>query len=496
MNQLRPYQQRALDSLKHSLLAGHRRPILALPTGGGKTIIASSIVHGARRKGNRVCFVVPAIELIDQTVTAFHNAGIQDIGVIQADHPMTDYSQPVQVASVQTISRREFPDTDVVVVDEAHKAFKKVFQWMRDKPDMVFVGLSATPWTKGLGKHYDDLIVATTTHELIQHGWLSPFRVFAPTHPDLSRVKTVAGDYHEGQLAEVMGEPSITADVVQTWLKLGEGRPTLCFGVDRAHAKSMQRKFEAVGVSCAYMDAYTDRLEREQIRQQFEAGSIKVVCNVGVLTTGVDWDVRCIILARPTKSEILFTQIIGRGLRTAEGKDDCLILDHSDSTMRLGFVTDIRHETLDMGREAANASQPREKNAPLPKECSACSYLKPAKVHKCPNCGFAPEKQTEVVTQDGELVELTGRLTVAQKRNRDTDWQDKVSFIGQLRRVAEQRGRSPGWVAHAYKARFGVWPNDERVKHAPATEFISPEVTSWVRAQDIRYAKGRAKNAA
>ncbi len=494
MRQLRTYQQDALSSLKHSLLGGHKRPILQLPTGGGKTLIASSIVHGARRKGNRVCFVVPAIELIDQTVAAFHDEGIRDVGVIQADHPMTDYSQPVQVASVQTISRREFPDTDVVVVDEAHKAFKKVFQWMQDKPDMVFVGLSATPWTKGLGRHYDDLIVATTTHELIQLGWLSPFRVFAPTHPDLTGVKTIAGDYHEGQLSEAMNRPAITADVVETWLKLGEGRPTLCFGVDRAHAKSLQRKFEQVGVSAAYMDAYTDRLEREQIRQQFEAGAIKVVCNVGVLTTGVDWDVRCIVLARPTKSEMLFVQIVGRGLRTAEGKQDCLILDHSDTTMRLGFVTDIHHDSLDMGREKTSATQQHDKKAPLPKECSVCSFLKPAKVHKCPNCGFAPEKQTEVETVDGELVEMTGRLSVAQKRNRDTEWPEKVSFIRELRFVAEQRNRSPGWVAHAYKSRFGVWPNDGRVKDAPAAEFASPEVLSWVKAQDIRFAKGRAKS--
>lgn len=493
MRPLRTYQQEAITSLKRSLMAGNKRPMLAMPTGAGKTLLSAHIVQGARAKGNRVCFVVPAIELIDQTVTAFHAEGIRDVGVIQADHPLTDYSQPVQVASVQTIARRAFPSTDVVVVDEAHKAFKRIFKWMQQEPDMVFVGLSATPWTKGLGKHYDDLIIATTTQELIDLGYLSRFRVFAPTHPDLEGVKTVAGDYHEGQLSEAMDQPTITADVVETWLRRAENRPTLCFGVDRSHAKSLQRNFQKVGVPTAYMDAFTDRLERDRIRTQFERGEIKVVCNVGVLTTGVDWDVRCLILARPTKSEMLFTQIIGRALRTADGKADALILDHSDTTMRLGFVTDIHHETLDMGREKTSAGQAREKHTPLPKECTACTFLKPAKVHKCPNCGFAPEKQPTVETVEGELVELKSRMTVAEKRNRSTDWQDKISFMGQLRLIAAERGRSSGWVAHAYKKYFGVWPNDERVRNAPTAGEASQHVRSWVKAQDIAYAKGKAK---
>ena len=98
------------------------------------------------------------------------------------------------------------------------------------------------------------------------------------------------------------------------------------------------------------------------IGRRLREGQIKVVCNVYCLTTGVDWDVRCIILARPTKSEILYTQIIGRGLRTAEGKTDCLVLDHSDTTLRLGFVTDIHHETLDDGSSAQRGRQTRERD--------------------------------------------------------------------------------------------------------------------------------------
>ena len=283
-------------------------------------MLAASMVTGALAKGNRVLFVVPFLSLIEQTVAAFKAQGIDAVGVMQGYHWMTDGSQPVQVASIQTLQRRKLPLADLVIVDEAHRWFAFMGEWMA-RPEwqkVPFIGLSATPWTKGLAKHYDELIVAATTSELIDLGFLSPFRVFAPAHPDLSGVKVVAGDYHEGQLSETMRQPVLVADTVSTWLKLGEDRPTLCFAVDRAHARKLADQFEAAGVPTGYVDASTPIEERENIARRLREGQIKVIVNIATMTTGVDLDVRCIILARPTKSEILYTQIVGRGLRTAE----------------------------------------------------------------------------------------------------------------------------------------------------------------------------------
>lgn len=483
MRPLRSHQTKALGHLKASIRSGKRRPLVCLPTGAGKTLTAAHIVAGARAKGNRVVFVVPALALIDQTVQAFAAEGIFDVGVIQADHPLTDASQPVQVASVQTLARRQLPDTDMVIVDEAHQAFKIIFQWMAKRPNLLFVGLSATPWTRGLGKHYDDLIVAATTQELIDAGYLSPFRVFAPSHPDLSGVRTVAGDYREDDLAEAMSNGAIMADVVSTWLKLGEGRPTLCFAVNRAHAKAMQKQFEKAGVCTGYVDAYTDKFERDAVKEAFEAGAIKVVCNVGVLTTGVDWDVRCLILARPTKSEMLFVQIVGRALRTAPGKADAIILDHSDTTLRLGFVTDIQHDKLDIGRMKESSGERKPKAAPLPKECSSCAYLKPPKVHACPNCGFAPEHQPEIEEIDGELAQVRGRKaepTMAEKR----------SFYGQLLWAAAERGKNEKWVLANYRNRFDMWP---RGMDGVTPEEPTGKTLAWLRSRQIAFAKSRQK---
>lgn len=433
-------------------------------------------------------FCVPALDLVDQTVEAFYTDGIRDIGVIQADHVMTDWSRPVQIASVQTLMRRSLPEASFAIVDEAHRWFDFYAAWMNhsDWLHRMFVGLSATPWTKGLGKHYDDLLIPTTIQELIDAGYLSDFRVFAPSHPDLAGVRTVAGDYHEGDLSRAMNKTPLVADIVETWIRMGEGRPTLCFGVDRAHAKSIQERFEQAGIPAGYQDALTPKDERKDIRRKFHAGEYKVVCNVGTLTTGVDWDVRCIILARPTKSEILFVQIIGRGLRPAEGKQDCLILDHSDTHQRLGFVTDILHEELDDGtKRKSKGAVPEER---LPKECSKCHYLKPVGVHECPACGFKPQRQANVRVVDGSLQELRGRgiqvpagFVRLQQR-----FVPKDTFYSELLGYALAHNKKLGWAAHKYREMTGVWPNGyENMSAAIA----SPEVVSWIKSRNIAWAK-------
>jgi DNA repair protein RadD len=479
-SELHEHQKLAEAQLRESLRSGHKRPIIQSPTGSGKTVLAAAIVEKALAKGKRVIFTVPKLSLIDQTVERFNEEGIRAIGVIQGYHPGTDGTQPVQVASIQTLRRRQLPEADLVLVDEAHEVHDFYRDWM-EKPEwknVPFVGLTATPWTKGLGRLYDDLIVPTTTAELIEKKFLSKFKVFAPSHPDLAGVKTVAGDYHEGQLSAVMSEAKLTADVVQTWLDKGEDRPTLAFCVDLAHARKLADEFNSRGVVCGYVDAYTDRRARNELGEAFRARHVQVICSVGTLTTGIDWDVRCIILARPTKSEILYVQIIGRGLRTGVGKDHCLILDHSDTTLKLGFVTDIHHEELDDGKpnRSAKASIAEEKK---PRECPACKALK--NTHVCLSCGFAPQRQSQLKVQDGELVELDYRKGKAPIG-------DKQSLYSGLLFYAGSRGYKKGWAAQQYRQAFGVWPRGLAERPVPPTI----EQSQWIKSRQIAFAKGRA----
>lgn len=484
---LRPHQERALSLLRQSLGSGNRRVVVTMPTGAGKTRTAAEIVNGALRKGNRVAFTVPAISLIDQTVEAFEGEGIHEVGVIQANHVRTNWSQPVQVVSVQSLAKRARPMAEVVIVDECHLRFKVISDWIKACPETVFIGLSATPWAKGMADDWQDLVVPVTMPELIDAGFLSPFRVFAPTHPDLSGVKTVAGDYHEGQLGDVMSDTRLVADVVDTWLKLGQGLPTLVFAVNRAHAAFIQQQFEARGIFMGYCDAHTDLVERKFLFDQMASGAMAGIVNVGTLTTGVDADVRCVVMARPTKSEVLFVQCIGRGLRTAPGKAECVIIDHADNHARLGFATDISHDRLLAGGERKESTA-SERGEPLPKECPSCHALKPPRSSQCPSCGFKPERQAGGPEfEDGELVEIAPKPAKADKFTRE----QKQAWYSQLVQVAKDRNRSSGWVAHSFRERFKVWPRGLSDHPLPP----SPEVIGWVRAKDIRWAKGKGKHA-
>ncbi|MCK1707620.1 MULTISPECIES: DEAD/DEAH box helicase [unclassified Bradyrhizobium] len=485
---LHPHQERALGSVRLAIKEGERRIMLMAPTGAGKTKTAGELIIEARAAGWRIAFVVPAISLVDQTIERFYADGIRDVGVIQADHHLTNYARPVQVASVQTLTRRKhFLDFDLVVIDEAHLQFDFVRNWLA-RPEMAnipVIGLSATPWSKGLGKIYKKLIIAATTSELIEAGYLSRFRVFAPSSPDLTDVRTLAGDYHEGDLSKAMDKSGLVADVVDTFKDRGRGRPALCFAVDRVHAKNLQQKFIAAGVVAEYIDAYTHANERTAIAKRFHAGEVEVVCNVGCLTTGIDWDVRCIILARPTKSEMLFVQMIGRGLRTAHGKGDCLILDHSDNHLRLGFVTDIHHDKLDDGRERQKQeAKPKEA---LPKKCPKCTFLKPPKMPICPACGFKPEPKCDVVNKDGELVEFKSRNAA-----KSGEQQEQIKFFCELRSIAQERSYKDGWAAQQHKVKFGhfpPWKWNDLPTLAPSTA-----TRSWVKSRQIAFAKAKGSS--
>jgi DNA repair protein RadD len=266
---LRAYQAGAIIRVRDAFADGARRIMCQAPTGGGKTRIASTITRGVCDIHRPVLFVVPAIELVDQTLEKFAAEGITDVGVIQAQHRMTDRSRPVQIASIQTLARRELPPADLVFIDEAHKLFKFYPRWMLDLAwrDVLFIGLSATPWTKGLGGLYEKLIVAATPQRLIDDRYLSDFKVFAPAHPDLKGVRTQAGDYKVDDLGEVMDKPPLVADVATTWLKHGLGRPTLCFAVNRVHAQHLADQFAEHGVRAGYIDHYTPANERREIRE-------------------------------------------------------------------------------------------------------------------------------------------------------------------------------------------------------------------------------------
>ena len=484
---LRPHQERGLEALRGSLAAGKRRPMLQLPTGAGKTVVAANIIRRALAKGKRVAFCVPRLTLIDQTVAAFAAEGITAVGVMQSYHPLTDHEQPVQVCSAQTLARRKLPDVDLVIVDEAHEHHKSIFRWMADCPEVPFIGLSATPWSRGLGKFYDSLIVAVTTRELIDAGFLSDFVAYAPSDPDLSAVSTRAGEFQQDELADAMDKASITGDLIAEWLKRGENRPTIAFCVNRRHAQHVCERFVEAGVAAEYADCDTAREDREEMFARFRCGETKILCNVGILTTGLDLPmVSCLVDAQPTKSQILFTQKIGRGLRTAEGKDKLIILDHGGNHLRLGRVTDIHQTHLDDGKKRDGSEKKKERIEPLPKLCPECKAVLGYRARECSACGAQIIVVTEVHEAEGDLVELGARKSGARKATPD----DKETFYRELKWVQTHKGHRSGWCWHKYQERFKGERPPKWFELLTARE-PSLATHNWLKSRAIAFAKGR-----
>lgn len=445
---LRPHQEQAIALLRSSLGKGNRRVVVQMPTGAGKTVTAAEIIKGALSKGNECIFTAPAVSLIGQTVESFEAQGIRDIGVMQGNHPRTNALAKVQIATVQTLARREIPKAALIIVDEAHIRADVIDRMMAEREDVFFVGLSATPWRAGMGLLWQDLVIPVTINQMIDRGLLSKFAVYAPDVPDLSGVKVKAGEYVEEGLQRVMGEAKILGSVVANWLERGERRPTLCFGVNRAHAAQIAKEFQANGISAAYVDGEVDGVEREFINQRFRNGDYAVICSVRTMTTGVDLPVSCIIDAAPTRSEMLHVQKIGRGLRVNPGTEDLIVFDHAGNSLRLGLVTQIHHDTLD----ATKPGQKQERKPAaerLPTECPKCAALRIGRV--CPECGHESQPP-KLDHAQGELVQISGKVKLPTKA-------DKQLFWSMALWLDNDRKRGGKLAKGLYKGKFGVWPN-------------------------------------
>lgn len=506
--ELYPWQADAITALRQTIGQGVRRVVLQAPTGAGKTLLSAAIIEGALAKGKRVSFVVSSISLIDQTVEKFYSEGIRDIGVIQASHPMENWAAPVQIASVQTLdSRGVVPDSTVNIFDECHVLYKAHKAWLGNGGNAVFIGLSATPYTRGLGGYFETLLTPMTTRQAIAEKILVPGRYFAHAHPDLKdklkRVKKTVSmetgetDYAIGETSGIMRENEISADVVDTWRKRwGKGR-TLVFAVDVAHAMDLHARFDHAGVRCAYQDASTKRNGywttgekwvdgRADIARKFNTGEVDVAVSVGTLTTGVDWEVRYIALARPTKSEILYKQIIGRGLRLGEGKEFCIVADHGGVCQDLGFAEDIEYDELHKTEQPAE----RKHATPVlkPKTCFSCGMLRSPGFLACQNCGFEPRPVNSVRETDDEL-EYIDRSTKPKGAKREWSLDEKIQFMGELKSYGRDKCYKPGWALHKFEERFkeravGAVKSAISMKPSPAT-------LSWIKSGQIRWAKSK-----
>jgi superfamily II DNA or RNA helicase len=489
---LRPPQQKLVDEIHEAWDEGHNRVMVQAPCGFGKTLTAAYLIRDAIEEGKRVCFITPRLTLVDQTVNAYGAEGFADhIGVIQGKHPLTNYKKLLQIASLQTLTRRTLPHIDLMIVDEAHMMTKAFLKLLRENKDVSVLGLSATPWSSGLGKYYDKLIEGRDTTGLIEDGYLVNFRTYAPAKPlKLDKIKIVSGDYHQGELSKEVNKSEIVGDVVEHYKKYGEDRPSICFAVDRAHAKHLQQRFNEAGIAAGYVDCFTNDLDRRELIQDFREGKIQVICNVGVLTTGFDApEASCMIDAAPTKSLILHVQKTGRVLRTAKSKTDAILLDHAGNTLKLGLITDIHRHSLCSGDPASRAiRKEQERTDPKPALCEECKTVMAQHHTHCPQCGTIRKAYTKVFHQPGELT-LDG---AGGPTNLSDLSKEMANFYAELRFIVAQRGYKEGWASYKFKERYGNWPNVFKVPYLPVKK-PTIDTLNWIKSKQIAWSKTKAK---
>jgi superfamily II DNA or RNA helicase len=492
LTDLRPFQTDALQQALGEIERG-LNPLIVCPTGGGKTVIGNALIAALADK--HVLWLTHRRELVFQPRQKLLEGFGIEAGVILSGEQMKQM-QRVQIASVQTFHARyirggkDLPPADLIVIDEAHHIRARTYLEICDRyPDARKIGLTATPCRtdgRGLGSTFSVIVETPQVEELINLGFLVRTRIWAPSKPDLMGVRTQSGDYVIADLAERVDRAELVGDIVTHWHRHAGGRSTIVYATTVAHSQHLADEFARSGVKVAHLDGKTPKEQRDEILKQLANGDVTVVCNCQVLTEGFDApDVGCIVLARPTKSMGLYRQMIGRGLRPAPGKGDCIVLDHSGATDRHGRVEDAVWWTLQEDQKARTAARAGECGADHERKLLTCTECHAICVagKPCPECGHLPKRPGQHLDiLDGDLV-LYGTGPHRSSEEQRSEWHQ------QLLGIAQERGYKSGWVAHKFKEKFGHWPTRLYVKPMKP----SAEVLSWVRSRNIAWAKARER---
>lgn len=283
----RPFQDTAHEKLRQGAREGNRCQMIMSPTGSGKTYLGMRIIHEALKRGKRAIFVCDRTTLINQTSEVADSYGLGAHSVIQAGHWRYDLRQPFQIASIQTLARRAWPESDVIVIDEAHSMYSAWTSYIEDCSANV-IGLSATPFSKGLGRLFTNLINAATMHDLTQSGVLVPMRVYSCTKIDMRGAETSGGEWKDSAAAE--RGMDIIGDVVTEWQKFAENRKTIVFGATINHCEELCRQFNESGIMAATFTSDTTAEERRVLLDEYKKPDslLRVLISVEALAKGFD----------------------------------------------------------------------------------------------------------------------------------------------------------------------------------------------------------------
>jgi superfamily II DNA or RNA helicase len=484
MLQLRQYQEEALALLREGFAKGKRAQVLVSPTGSGKTEMAIALMKATKEKGNRAAMLLDRVVLCDQTSRRLERYHI-DHGVMQAGHWRYRPYENIQVCSAQTLERRgSFPGLNLLIVDECHQTREQTVEFIKNNPDVRVIGLTATPFTKGLGKIYDHVVSPVTTKELVDQKMLVPLRVFIAKEIDMSGAKKVAGEWSQQEASD--RGMKITGDIVTEWIKkthqiFNDPRKTIVFASGVDHGSHLAAKFQEQGYNFICISYRDDEEWKKQVIEDFSKPDTKITGLIAtdILTKGFDVpDVMIGVSARPfSKSLSSHIQQMGRVMRGHEGKEFAIWLDHSGNYLRFREDWEEVYEQgvdkLDEGKEKAK-KEPTQKEKEAAK-CPVCAAFWPSG-DTCLNCGHVRERKNKVIAVEGEMVELSG--TVSRESKQD--------FWNQMVWLMRYQGWSKGRASHTYREKFGVWPKglsdtNPQMLSADTKKFIDKKLHAFLK---------------
>lgn len=506
---LRGYQSEAIEGLRECIRQGKRKAVLCAGTGAGKTVIASHLLNEANAKGSYSLFLVDRVALVNQTSNTLDSYGIRH-GVLQGIHPRYAPFENVQVCSIQTLARRALPrKPSLIVYDECHAQYRSTLDYIASNPQAVVVGLTATPFTKGMGQHWDDVVNVIPTRKLIEGGHLVEPTIYVARSPDDSQLgRNSYGEFSDSSASSAGIE--IIGDVVSEWIaKTGEhfGGPvkTIVFSPTVEHGRELCGAFKAAGYNfqqVSYLDRDDD--DRAAKIEEFRRPDSEIhgLVSCGVLTKGFDVpDVRCGISCKPyRKSLSSHMQEIGRVMRShpESGKDKALWLCHSGNVERFALDTFDVWENgcgpLDQAEK--RDSKPRERNE-VEREKVVCPECSGAlRANTCTVCGWEKPARSGVHAVEGELHEFTlGAAGLTPRAGLRAEvlaeprkvWEGALAFTTERSRKGEQHARR--W---AYGIWVGVYPGHKLPRgwfDAPIRSSVDPAAYALAEREVKRFRK-------
>jgi superfamily II DNA or RNA helicase len=486
--ELRPHQKEVLEKLEEGFKT-HKRQILCAVTGFGKTECAMAIMQEAASQNKRVGMILDRIVLVEQTSLRLTKYNIPH-GVLQSGHWRSRPYEPIQICSIQTLAKKKnMPYFDMIIVDEAHVNYKSTVDYIKANPDMKVIGLTATPFTKGLADIYTNIIGAQPMSNLVEDGWVVPLKVYIAKEIDMTGATKLAGEWRADDVTE--RGMKIIGDIVQEWTKktyeiFGMPKKTIVFCAGVEHGRELVDQFNKAGFNFVSISYKEDDEFKRQVIEDFARPDTNIhgLIATDILTRGFDVSDVCIgVSARPfSKSFSSHVQQIGRVLRPHEGKEFGVLLDHSGNFLRFrddwdGLYHDGVTELKAGGETVKREPTEREKKEA---KCPVCAALWTSKTNTCSSCGHTRQPFQSVTSIAGKLEEL-------QMANRKLQIEN-TQFWAELQYYGKEKKYKEGWAAVKYKEKFGVYPNGLKADPHP------PSITTlnWIKSRAIAYAKAKS----